>query len=85
MASGYFGGAYFGEYVLTGTVPVGVDYAFTGDLQTVFAFYLDTLRDSAVVPPDLDSLTLVYNDVTTMRANSNSEDDINTAYWEYLH
>ena len=52
-----------------------------GDLTTLFAAYVIVLHDATPSQPDSD--TLIRDDVTTMRAATNSPDDLNTAYAEY--
>ena len=53
-----------------------------GDLTTLFAGYLDTLKDANV--DALDVQTLLRADEATVLAGSNSPDDRNTAYAEFL-
>jgi hypothetical protein len=53
-----------------------------GDLTTLWATYVDTLKDAHVAA--LDVTTLVANDVATMRTGNANLDDLNTAYASYL-
>lgn len=58
--------------------------AVFGDLTTLFAGYVRTLRNNATVPPGLETTTLVAKDVATVRGATHSPDDLPTAYAEYL-
>jgi hypothetical protein len=53
-----------------------------GDLTTLFAGYVDDLKDANATRTD--STTLVEKDRPTVVGATNSKDDLNTAYAEYL-
>jgi hypothetical protein len=54
-----------------------------GDLTTLFVGYVQDLRDASLLAR-LDSTSLVRADEPTVRAATNSLDDLNTAYAEHL-
>ena len=53
------------------------------DLTTLFVAYVESLRDNAVVPPQLESTTRVVKGQPTIRLSA--LDDLNTAYYEALN
>lgn len=57
--------------------------AFFGDLTTLFVHYCEDLRDAATLA-QRDLPVLVRNDLPTVVATTNSKDDRNTTYAEYL-
>jgi uncharacterized membrane protein (DUF106 family) len=61
--------------------PIVVVVVF-GDLTTVFTAYLTHLR--TLHPTAVDTQTLLTEDEATIRASTQSEDDLNTAYAQGL-
>ena len=55
----------------------------SGDLNTVFVAYVETLRDASAQTV-LDSNTEVALDLADIYAASANDDDLNTAYAEVL-
>lgn len=61
---------------------VDVTPSVYGDLTTLFSAYMESIRDSNPTRNDTD--TLIVKAQPSVRGATNSPDDLNTAYAEFL-